>query len=140
MLHDEKALSSILAKASSLEISVDELTAYPIDNYFDFMLTYISGWPPSQGSQGSQGKVREFICCLKKVKNGQGIKQKDAAKSGKKDEIGKMRNTIREFAYCTSTTILKCMYIFHPMCHILVQENFCACDSISLFHIYFLIV
>ena len=51
----------------------------------------ITGWPPSQGSQGSQGKVREFICCLKKVKNGQGIKQKDAAKSGKKDEIGKMK-------------------------------------------------
>ena len=29
-----------------------------------------SEWPPSQGSQG---KVREFTCCLKKVKSGQGI-------------------------------------------------------------------
>ena len=47
-----------------------------------------AGWPPSQGSQGSQGKVREFVWCLKKVKNGLGISQKYAAKSGKKHDIG----------------------------------------------------
>ena len=88
------------------------------------MHTHIyTGWPPSQGSQGSQGKVREFICCLKKVKNGQGIKQKDAAKSGKKDEIGKMKKRSGNLLTVTSTTILESMYIFHPMCHIFLYKQ-----------------
>ena len=43
----------------------------------------ITGWPPNQGIQGIQGKVREFTCCLKKVKNSQGKRLKNAVKSGK---------------------------------------------------------
>ena len=42
---------------------------------------HTTGWPPNQGIQG---KVREFTCCLKKVKNSQGKRHKNAAKSGKK--------------------------------------------------------
>ena len=45
------------------------------------LVTFIrAGWPPNQGIQGIQGKVREF----KKVKNSQGKRHKNAAKSGKK--------------------------------------------------------
>ena len=52
--------------------------------------TLLSGWPPNQGIQGIQGKVREFTCCLKKVKNSQGKRHKNAAKSGKKHPLEKI--------------------------------------------------
>ena len=42
----------------------------------------IAGWLPNQGISG---KVGEFTCCLKKVKNSQGKRHKNVAKSGKKD-------------------------------------------------------
>ena len=45
-----------------------------------------TGWPPNQGIQG---KIREFTCCLKEVKNSQGKRHKNAGKSGKKHWLEK---------------------------------------------------
>ena len=38
------------------------------NSYFSFgwIWLLLTGWPPNQGIQGIQGKVREFTCCLKK--------------------------------------------------------------------------
>ena len=78
------------------------------------------------GKSGKSGKSQGIYMLPKKVKNGQGILQKDAAKSGEKHEIGKMKKRSGNLHTMTSTSIWNVYHLSSYVPYILLQSKISA--------------